>query len=514
MARSILLQAPPNTVSINIRLSKQAKEENLSKDGMLNDCIQLAARMNLRVIAVHIDDGTSGAIRNRKGFTGWLDDAREGRCDHLLAWHVDRMTREGINVAGMILDTIEGKDPETGKVVRQPVRLLDTQGLDSGGDETSFRIQFVIKAEIARAERERMRDRNRNANARARAAGRWPGGPTPYGFKAVDNPEGAGKVLVHHDKEVCFIREAAARVLVKAVGGTRKNTLGTVVRWANTSAGHPPRRAKKWTRRALMGVLCGWPVRGYLTGTVDGKLGPILDETGRPVRIPEILTPDTSAAIRALAASQSTPKGGRQPSRLLSGLMRCLTCHSVMYVGNRKGRSHAYRCSTGGGTADCSSQTSINADQTEAYVADYFLERWGTSLEYTRLAQVTGAAEVEAADAAVAAALIALSQDASLENLAALKRAQERQKTAQDIPKTSQILVVPTGRTITEAWEAGSIDDRRELLETNFAEILVSPGYRGSRYIDTRRLKFVIQPPHVLEHLDEDWRPGAVTVAV
>src|SRR4051812_38809079 len=58
MSRQTLMPAAPaNTASINVRLSKEAREENLSKEGMVADCHALAERMGLTVVAVHIDDG-------------------------------------------------------------------------------------------------------------------------------------------------------------------------------------------------------------------------------------------------------------------------------------------------------------------------------------------------------------------------------------------------------------------------------------------------------------------------
>jgi hypothetical protein len=55
-----------------------------------------------------------------------------------------------MNVAGTLLDMIEGKDPATGCQVFQPVRLIDTQGLDSASNEEAFRFSFLIRAEAIR----------------------------------------------------------------------------------------------------------------------------------------------------------------------------------------------------------------------------------------------------------------------------------------------------------------------------------------------------------------------------
>src|SRR3712207_25928 len=150
---------------------------------------------------------------------------------------------------------------------------------------TSFRFQFVIKAEVARAERERMRDRSRAARRRAITAGRWAGGgQVPYGFQVVDNPDGPGKVLAHEPREAAFIREAAERVLA----GENPTS---IARWANGPLGLPPRKAARWTRRTLIQVLTGFPVQGKVVTLVEGKAVQIVDEDGEPVTIDPILSP-------------------------------------------------------------------------------------------------------------------------------------------------------------------------------------------------------------------------------
>ncbi|MGW5402689.1 recombinase family protein, partial [Streptomyces sp. NPDC003952] len=346
MKRTDLPAAPEGTASINIRLSKAARDENLSLDGMLNDARALCASMGLRIVAEHVDE-ESGAIRNRSGFLAWLDDAREGRASVLVAWHVDRMTREGVNVAALILDAIEGKDAETGRVVRAPVRLMDCKGLDSAGDETAFRFRFVIQAEVARAERERMRDRSTTMHARLRAAGKRAGGERPYGFR----PDGSG-CLEPDPAEAGFIREAAAQLLAGSA-------FSAVVRWANGPQGMAPRRTKAWSRVTLRQVL-----------------------TITPRAVTEdVLTADERAALRkVLAPSPSSRSAGRAPSRLLSKQLRCLTCGLTERVATRSaGGVKDYICSAEPGA--CSARASIRADITDAFVEREFLRVHGADPE-------------------------------------------------------------------------------------------------------------------------------------
>ncbi len=516
MRHKPLPAAPARTASIYVRLSREATDENLSKDGMVEDCLALAERHGLCVDGrIHVDDGISGAVRNRPEFTAWLDDARQLRADTLIAWHVDRMTREGVNVTATIFDALEGKDSDTGKVVRPPVRLLDTKGLDSSGDETAFRFRFVIAAEVARAERERMRDRSRSARRRAVSAGRWPGGPAPFGFRMVDNPNGPGKVLEAVEEEADLIREATARLLAGA-------SFSSVVRFANGPDGHPPRRAKHWWPTTLRQTLTGYPITGRVVRFLAGEAVPILDAEGQPVTIPAILTPDESAAVRRLLLPKPTaPTGGRAPARLLSGLLLCGTCGRRLRVSGRgdRGRvpgrteeSRVYRCSTGKETGTCPRPVSISAGTLDKYVSDKFLATWGESPAYTRRAEVTGAAAVEKAEAKKAAAVEAIAADPSPENLTRLQEANVDLAAALAVPSEAVVRAVPTGRTVRETWSLSELPDQRVLLASNYAAIRVRRGKR-SRAIDPDRLVFIAQPPFAVEHQDAaDFRPGTVVV--
>jgi site-specific DNA recombinase len=337
-------------------------------------------------------------------------------------------------------------------------------------------------------------------------AGRWPGGPAPFGFRIVDNPDGPGRALEVHPPESAFIREATERVLAGA-------SLLSVVRWANGPAGIRPRRAPQWSRRTLMQVLTGYPVQGRLMRLLDGRYVPVVDGMGDPLSIPEILTPDESAAVRQkLAPTPDSRKGGRRPSRLLSGILRCHSCDGRMQVARRTDGSVTYRCQTSSEAGVCDQPVSVSATALEDFIGHHFLSAWGDSPEYVKRAQVTGAAEVEHAEEAVTAALNALAVGATPERFQALQAAQAARDDARDMPQEAQVLIVPTGRTVAEAWEAGDTESRRDLISTSYAEIIVGPGRRGPRGIDPSRLTIITQPPFPVGHVYEGFRRGAMVV--
>lgn len=69
----------------------------------MTDVRAVADRLGYDVYAEHRDNGVSGAVRDRPEFTAWLNDARRGDVDALLTYHADRLTREGVNAAALVL---------------------------------------------------------------------------------------------------------------------------------------------------------------------------------------------------------------------------------------------------------------------------------------------------------------------------------------------------------------------------------------------------------------------------
>lgn len=452
--RTSLPTAPDRTASLYVRLSVAAGTANMSRDGMLDDLRVLADREGLTVVAEHVDDGKSGAIRNRPQFVAWLDDARECRASTLIGWHVDRLTREGINCAALILDATEGKDPETGEVVRSPARLLDNGGLDSAGDSTAFRFNFAIKAEVARAERERMVARTTAMHARARAAGRWTLGQAPYGWRIVQAETG-GAILEPDDDEGEIVRESAERLLTEA-------SAASVTRWLNNE-GVQTRRGARWSTTTLRQVM--------------------LNERTR-----DILGPAKHAAVARLYGSRVglRPPGGRPLARLLSGLLTCHSCEHPLAVGMSRTRP-VYKCMSRSRGRECLAPVAIDAQQSDDHMQAMFLALYGDVRGLIERVEVQGADDLAAADDEHALALEALRHDATAHNFERLRTAQERIEQLRAAPAQTVRRRIRSGRTVREEWAASpDVADRRAKLSAYVAFIEVGPS--GGSFFDPRRL--------------------------
>ncbi|MFD8615394.1 recombinase family protein [Streptomyces sp. NPDC059631] len=468
-----------NRASLYVRLSRQASDTNLSLDGMTDDLREVCRREGLTEVSLHVDDGLSGGFRDRPAFAEWIADARTGRANVLLTWHVDRLTREGLNVAAQLLDVVEGKDHTSGRLISRPVRLLDVKGLDSDHGE-AFRLRFVLQAEIARAERERMRERSKAAHRRLAQAGRYRGGFTPYGYKAVPAPDGKGQTLAIEPREAEAIRECVDRML-------SGHTLGRVSRWLNDQ-GYAPRRAQEWSRRGLLHVLTGDAILGRVSR--GGK--PVRDAEGAILApFPAIITEAESVALKAAcnpAGGRKTPMG-RQPSRLLSGLLTCFSCGATLTVVRRNGRTAAYRCMSSGMGKTCEAAVSVGAQIIEDHVTARYLAAVGRMPMMREHVITEGVNELAAVDAEIADVMAQVATRATPALFERLTALQAKREDLDGKAPEQRVEIVDTGRTVAQWWEDAHIDDRRDALAEAFSLLQVSPGKPGSRIFDPARLR-------------------------
>ena len=457
------------TASIYVRLSKKADDRNLSLSGMLDDTRALAARLGYDVAAERVDDGISGAVRSRPAFQAWLEDGRSGRVDAMLTWSADRLTREGVNVVGPILDIVEGE-------VCQPVRLVDVQGLDSDGDEKAkerFREDFIGQSEDARKERRAMRRRNKAARERMNAEpSRFPGGPIPFGTEMVNE---AGEPTTKKIKEAKYLRksEAEAAFLAEVAGRlVRGDSLLSVTRWANEQDMRPRERKGRpvsdWSRQSIRNVLTSATVQKMVFTDSQNK-----------------------AIARRLSPAKPTrqTRGGRPQERLLAGgVGTCASCHRPLTTSSGR-----YVCPAVSSGERCQAKVSIQAAPVDEHVEAAFLERWGDVFAIEGHVVFEGAEEVDAAETALEAARVAMTDDPTDENVAAFRTARTALDAAQAIPVRR--VERPTGRTNGEVWAASDVPERAAILRQAADSIEIRrgdgtayrPGRRGS-YVDLERV--------------------------
>lgn len=428
--------------SILVRLSREADASNLSLAGMLADCRGLAARHGLVVGAEHVEDGVSGAAKHRPEYRAWLADATEHRVQVLIAYSVDRVSRAGLATALEVFDTLKASG----------ARLLDCQGTDS--DAPGFEMTFGVRALVAREELQRISERNRAAHWRAVESGRWKSGRPGFGWVAVPGPSGGWVVVVDPVAGGWLVR--VADMILD--GGS----YGAAARWLNRE-GVRPSRGTTWNSDTLSGVLCA-------------------------ERSEVILGPTRYAALLAKrdAVRATWKPGGGSGARVLSGLVVCAGCESVMFVGARGRGVPVYRCSSYVTLTDCSTPTSLLAVPLEDLVVGAYLRGFGgLSASYTVLE--TNDTTVMAARTAHKAAVGAIATNPCQGTLEALQAATKALRAAEGDAPVPVRVRRNAGRTLADEWGTlTDVRDQRAILEGVIVYVQVGrPGTRGrERAID------------------------------
>ncbi|MGC4792539.1 recombinase family protein [Micromonospora saelicesensis] len=326
--------------SLYLRISV-VTEASDSLERQERDLRSLAQAEGLDVVAVHRDEGVSGAAKNRPAFRAWIADAEAGRAGVLLAWSMDRISRGGLPAVARLIEILG----ETG------ARLLTFRDrVDSAAP--SFKLTASIMSAVAEAERDAIAARILNRQASDRQQGRWTR-PRPYGYVVE------GGRLVQHAEEAEVVREAVRQLLA---GRSLRSVVAALddAGVPSPAAGKgyaargdaPPRwRVPSLRRIVTSPALAGlYPRRGGAVGRgTDGEAVIVSDD-------PIITLAERAQVLAAIEQRAAvTPNGSRRtvvgaaPKHALSGLLRC-ECGGPLVFDNERvqangERRHAYfRC--------------------------------------------------------------------------------------------------------------------------------------------------------------------------
>jgi site-specific DNA recombinase len=429
----------------------------------------------LAEIVEDVDVSATKTGLDRPGLSRVREAVVAKRVDVVLVWRIDRVARSIANLSEL-----------TDEWSKAGVALVSaTEPFDM--TTSAGRMLLQLLGVFAEFEAASIRDRVLAARSALVKARRWPGGSPPYGYRVVDNPGGAGKVLEIDPVEAAHVRTAADLVLAG-----KSLYFATA---AINAAGSVPRKAKgkAWAMTSLRIVLTQDATLGYMThrGNV------IRDADGAPVRVWEPLLPeDDVARLRVLLAPTKTPGGERKRrARILSGgLLRCVTCGGALRVNKTGGKNPVtrYACSGKSDGTGCARGVSIVADRIEEHIERTFLEAVGKfEVVETRetVREVADLAAVEAELKAVSAELADVEdEDREADLLANMRKLKTRKRELLAAPSEPVVEYIETGETFAEAWANRDADGRRALLESAVKHIVIKPGVRGRRGIDPDRV--------------------------
>jgi DNA invertase Pin-like site-specific DNA recombinase len=261
-----------------------------------------------------------------------LHDLRTGVIRGLMVYNLDRLARDPRDLE----DAIEAVQHYGATILSATNSDID---LSTESGIMSARLH-VLMANKASADTAR---RVRRAHLRAAREGKAVGGRRPFGYND-------DKVTLR-ESEAALIREAAADVLA----GTKLATIAQ--RW--NDAGVKTVMGTTWTGGQVLQLLrspriAGWRIHRPTGSKWTAVPSVALDKHGEPVRgeWTPILDDATHRQLVALLTSRPE-KRKRLPRRnarqyLVTGLLRCAECHSVMYGNRVSDTSHYYRCDTKG----------------------------------------------------------------------------------------------------------------------------------------------------------------------
>jgi DNA invertase Pin-like site-specific DNA recombinase len=411
-------------------------------------------------VTEYSDAGVSGAkpLEERKGMRELMRD----KPDVILAWKMDRYARS----VSEFLRLVAWAEPNS-------VRIATTDNVVNTTTATGRMVATVLAA-LAEWERELIKGRILDGQATRRQQGRWVSGFAPYGY-AIERRDGAA-YLVQHSPEIEHVRKAVDSLLVDGTVASTSRMLGIGER--------------QWRRMLMNGIL-----RGHFS--TKGKL--ILDADGIvPIQFVEpLITAAEALKIRerlnALAVGEE--RAPRQATPLVTnGMGTCYKCTNNLNGGKRRDGVLRYRCKIG-----C---VTITASHLDDRVEDEFLTRWGGFSEHTvrleggndlsaQMIEAQEKAQRLVSKMASAGPLMLTQLEKHAEELEAVYASL---RAAHD-PDVREVLV-PTGRTLGDAWEASDKAGRTKLLGDVGLHVVLHPRKVGSR------------PARDADRLDITWAIG------
>jgi len=413
----------------------------------LEAAVKAADRDPSRIVW-HVDEGVSGSRDvKRPGRDALMGDVRKG--DRVLVTKIDRLARNVDDLRNIVAHIND---------VGASIRFVDN---DIDTASASGRLILTILGAIAEFEAQLIGERRRESMQTFINEGRHAVGKPPFGFMAVENPNGRGLVIVRDPETAPILRTALEMVL----------------------DGKPQSRARRLTGHTASGF--GDLLRNpRLAGMTRRPSGEIVTVNG----VPRV---DADAAILTLPEWDRLQKILDKPARKswskgvgFGRALECDICGSRLYV-NRKAKYSTYVCRTGT-TPDDPGQRhglGIRFEATNEFVESQFLEMWGDEPHSTVVVVEDDTARSEAVAAAnIRAAEInrrmsATSDPETLVSLAAeLVEANKARIAAEAIPASRREVVRESDRTIREVWEDAEDDLEREELISALGSFVVHKG--------------------------------------
>ena len=415
------------------------------------DARALAKARGWKVTNVIRENDTSAAgKKTRPGFEKLINALMSGETKIVIAWALDRLTRNRRDTLRLIETCQE-----------QGATIALVRGSDLDMSTPAGRLTADLLAAVARSEIETKSDRQKRAHLQAAQQGRRVTGARPFGYEADG--------VTIREPEAQAVRDAYQRLLDGV-------SLGQIARRWNSLGLYTPQGDHLWTS-ATVGTCLRKPRNTGLRAHNDEIVGDAV--------WPALVDRETWHAALAIMKDPNrlSPRGNQ---RMLTTVALCGVCEGPVHTGGNKGYP-VYRCATSTG------HFSRKAAPIDEYVSEVMIARLSRSDAADLFAPPeSGPNKSE------------LVRDAErlrrkLDGLAALyeegvltakgvRESSERLKTqlgdieaklaeANGIPRAMRTIV--NAADVRAAWESVDAADRREIIRA-LAIIRIGPPGRGA----------------------------------
>lgn len=306
--------------AIYCRISKDRAGGGLGVARQEQDCREIAESLGWNVTRVYVDNDISAySGKPRPSYRELLDAMRAGHVQAIIAWHTDRLHRSPLELEEYI------DISEKGGITTQTVKAGELDLSTPSGRAVARTL-----GAWARYESEHKSERGKRKQLQLATAGKFTGGPVPYGWEMVN------KVPVIVDGDAVEIRKAVNSIIAGA-------SIGSIVRDLNVRD-IKTRRGQVWTSTSVRNLV----MRPTNAG-LSSYHGEILGESV----FPPIVTEDQWRTATAIVKDPSRRSAfDSKVKHLLAGMLRCGTCGAAMQTSSRAGdrteTSHYYKCRTRG----------------------------------------------------------------------------------------------------------------------------------------------------------------------
>ncbi|CAN5887920.1 recombinase family protein [soil metagenome] len=281
--------------AVYLRQSEDRDDTKLAVDRQREDCLKLVESKGWDPVE-YLDNATSASKGVREAYQQMLADIRENRIDAVVAWDLDRLHRQPIELEEFI------------QLAEQKRLALATVGGEADLSTDGGRLFARIKGAVARSEIERKSARQRRqARQQAENGGGW-GGRRAFGYTQPDN-------AIRPD-EAKLIRKAYGAILAGA------SLYSVAAQW--NEAGATTTVGKEWSG-STVGQLLKNP---RYKGRRAYKGEEIAD-----AKWDAIVKPDVWQSVYGILTDPSRRRGGGTRSRLLTGILECGQCGAPMGSG-------------------------------------------------------------------------------------------------------------------------------------------------------------------------------------